>query len=100
MDEGVRGIVAGRIKSPLGAATETPATGGRGAKKMRLLGAKTRMKPQQVKLSLGEDDIKTLKDMGVAVDPEDHWAARMAEAIAQGKNAFVNPRTGKLTVRK
>ena len=44
MDEGVRGIVAGRIKSPLGAATETPATGGRGAKKMRLLGAKTRMK--------------------------------------------------------
>jgi hypothetical protein len=58
------------------------------------------MNPQQVKLSLGEDDIEILKEAGVAVDPEDRWSARLAEALAQGKNAFVNPRTGKLTVRK
>jgi hypothetical protein len=51
-------------------------------------------------ISLGEDDQKLMKELGVAVDPEDRWSARLAEALAQGKNAFVNPRTGKLTVRK
>jgi hypothetical protein len=53
---------------------------------------------KQKPISLGEDDLKLMKELGLAVDPEDHWAARMAEAIAQGKRCFVNPKTGPIKV--
>ena len=39
-----------------------------------MVGPMTNEKP----ISLGEDDLKLMKELGVAVDPEHHWAARMA----------------------
>ena len=52
---------------------------------------------KQKPISLGEDDLKLMKELG-GRRPENHCAARMAEAIAQGKRCFVNPKTGRIKV--
>ena len=53
---------------------------------------------KQKPISLGEDDLKLMKELGVAADPEDHCAARMAETIAQGKRCLTNPKMGRIKV--
>ena len=65
-----------------------------GARAEGVVGPMTNEKP----ISLGEDDLKLMKELGVAVDPEHHWVARMAGAIVQGKRCFVNPKTGRIKV--
>ena len=49
-----------------------------GARAEGVVGPMTNEKP----ISLGEDDLKLMKELGVAVDPEHHWAARMAGAAS------------------
>jgi hypothetical protein len=53
---------------------------------------------KQKPISLGKDDLKLMKELGMAADPEDHWAARMAEAIAQRKRCCANPKMGRIKV--